>query len=44
MTEKQRSTSKAIAKVEARHGVEAAMARSDVIASHHLVNDTIKEQ
>lgn len=44
MTEKQLSTSKTIAKIEARHGTEAAIARSDVIASHRLVNDTIKDQ
>ncbi len=43
MTEKQHSTSKTIAKIEARHGTEAALARSDVIASHRLVNDTIKD-
>lgn len=44
MTEKQHSTSKTIAKIEARHGTEAALARSDVIASHRLVNDAIKDQ
>lgn len=44
MTEKQHSTSKTVAKIEARHGTESAVARSDVIASHRLVNDTIKEQ
>lgn len=44
MTEKQHSTSKAVARIEARHGAEAAIARSDVIASHRMVNDAIKEQ
>lgn len=43
MTEKQHSTSKTVAKIEARHGAEAAIVRSDVIASHRLVNDTIKD-
>lgn len=44
MTEKQYSTSKTIEKIEARHGAESAIAKSDVIASHRLVNDAIKEQ
>lgn len=44
MTEKQHSTSKTVARIEARHGAEAAIARSDVIASHRMVNDAIKEQ
>lgn len=43
MTEKQHSTSKTVAKIEARHGAEAAIVRSDVIASNRLVNDTIKD-
>lgn len=44
MTEKHFNPSKTIAKIEARHGMEAAIAKSDVIASHRLVNDSIKEQ
>lgn len=44
MTGKKYSTSKTIAKIEAQHGPESAIARSDVIASHRLVNDAIKEQ
>ena len=43
MTEKQLTTSKTIAQIEVRHGIEAAIAKSDVIVSHRLANDAIKE-
>lgn len=44
MMDKQHRTSKTIATVEARHGTEAAIVRGDVIASHRMVNDAIKDQ
>jgi len=43
MAEKKSTTSEPVAKVEARYGHESAIARSDIIASHRMVNDAIKD-
>ena len=49
MTEKSvaeipKSRVKVLKKIEARHGIESALAHNDVVSSLHAVNETIKEK